>query len=58
MVLELIHLEVFLLSDGSEFGKNVLIFGADMSSSMYIENKKKDFLFLRKGLSDVLDVLR
>ena len=26
---------------GSGFGQNVLIFGADMSSSAYIDNKKK-----------------
>ena len=26
------------------FGQNVLIFGADMSSSIYIDNKKKDIL--------------
>ena len=26
---------------GGEFGQNVLIFGADMSSSSHIDNKKK-----------------
>ena len=26
---------------GSEFGQNVLIFGADMSSSAHIDNKEK-----------------
>ena len=26
---------------GGEFGQNVLIFGADMSSSAHIDNKKK-----------------
>ena len=31
------------------FGQNVLIFGADMSSSGYIDNKKKGILVLRKG---------
>ena len=25
------------------FGRNVIIFGADMSSSAHINNKKKDF---------------
>ena len=30
------------------FGQNVLIFGADMSSSAHIDNKKKDILILRK----------
>ena len=28
------------------FGQNVLIFGADMSSSTHIDNKKKDILIL------------
>ena len=31
------------------FGQNVLIFGADMSSSMHIDNKKKDTRFLTKN---------
>ena len=31
------------------FGQNVLIFGADMSSSIHIDNKKKDILVLGKG---------
>ena len=35
---------------GGGFGQNVLIFGADMSSSAYIDNKKKDILVLGKGL--------
>ena len=30
----------FLLPDGSRFGKNI-IFGIDMSSSVYIDNKGK-----------------
>ena len=33
----------FSLSGGSEFGKNALILGADMSSSVYVDSKKKDF---------------
>ena len=28
------------------FGQNVLIFGADMSSSIYTDNKKEDILVL------------
>ena len=28
----------------SEFGKNAIIFGTDMSSSVHIDNKKKDIL--------------
>ena len=30
----------FVLPDGSRFGKNI-IFGVDMSSSVYIDNKGK-----------------
>ena len=38
----------FVLSDGSGFGQNEIIFGADMSQSLHIDNKKK-------GLTDALD---
>ena len=38
----------FLLPDGS-MGKNVIIFGADMSSSVHIDNKEKDILILGEG---------
>ena len=31
------------------FGQNVLIFGADMSTSTHIDNKKKDILVLGRG---------
>ena len=31
------------------FGQNVLIFGADMSSSVHIDNKKNDILVLGRG---------
>ena len=34
---------------GDGFGQNVLIFGADMSSSVHVDNKKKDILVLWKG---------
>ena len=44
----------FLLSDDS-MGKIVIIFGADMSSSVHIENKWKDILFLGKGSKQGLD---
>ena len=30
----------FSLSDGSRFGKNVIIFGADMSSSVHIDSER------------------
>ena len=35
--------------DGIEFDKNVIIFGADMSSSVHIDNKNKDISILGKG---------
>ena len=35
--------------------KNVIIFGVDMSSSVQIDNKKKDNLILGKGPSRGLD---
>ena len=34
---------------GGGFGQNVLIFGADMSSSAHIDNKKEDILVLGRG---------
>ena len=43
-----------LFIDGS-FGKNVIIFGADMSSSVRIDNKGIDILILRKGPTQGLD---
>ena len=44
-----------LLSDGSGFGKNLIMFGADMSSSVHIDNKKKYILILGKGQTQGLD---
>ena len=40
---------------GGGFGRNVLIFGVDMSSSAHIENKKKDILVLGKGPTEGLE---
>ena len=40
---------------GDGFGQNVLIFGADMSSSAHIDNKKKDILVLGKGPTQGLE---
>ena len=34
---------------GSGFGQNMLMFGADMSSSVHVDNKKKDILVIAKG---------
>ena len=36
-------------SPGIRLGRNVIIFGVDMSSSTRIDNRKKDFLILGKG---------
>ena len=55
MVLNLIHLS-FSLFDGSRFGRNVIIFGAHLSSSVHMDKKKKDILIFGKiqayGLDD------
>ena len=40
---------------GGGFGQNALIFGADMSSSAHIGNKKKDTLVLGKGPTQGLE---
>ena len=40
---------------GGGFGQNVLIFGADMSSSAHIDNKKKDMVFLGIGPTQGLE---
>ena len=34
---------------GGRFGQNVIIFGADMNSSIHIDNKRKDILILGFG---------
>ena len=39
----------FFFSIGDEVGKNVIIFGVDMSLSPHIDNKKKYILILGKG---------
>ena len=41
---------------GGEFGQNVLIFGVDMSSSIYIDNEKKDILILGRGPTQGLEI--
>ena len=40
---------------GGGFGQNVLIFGADRSSSIHIDNKKKDKLVLGRGPTQGLE---
>ena len=47
-------LSKFWFTDGS-FGKNVIIFGADISSSAYIDNKGKDISVLGEGPTQRLD---
>ena len=42
-------------SVGNEIGKNVVIFGADMSSSTKIDNRKKDILILSIGPTQGLE---
>ena len=44
----------FLFTDGN-YGKNVIIFGADMSSWMHVDNKGKDILVLVEGPTQGLD---
>ena len=45
----------FLLSDGSRFAKIVILFGADINSSIHINSKKNDILVLGKSPTDGLD---
>ena len=45
----------FSLSNSSGFCRNVIIFGADMSSSVHVDNKKKDILILGKVPTQELD---
>ena len=42
------------MTDGS-LGKNVIIFGADTSSSVHIDNKNKDILILGEEPTQGLD---
>ena len=54
MVLDLMHVEVFHHQMVVSLTKNMIIFGADMSSSEHIDNKKKDILILGHGSTDGL----
>ena len=45
----------FSLSRGSEFGKNVIIFGAYICSSVFVDNKKLYILIPSKGPTQGLD---
>ena len=44
-----------LFSIGDEIGRNVIIFGVDMSSSSHIDNKKRDIIILGKGPTQELE---
>ena len=44
----------FLFTNGS-YGKNVIAFGADMSSSVHVDDKGKDILILGEGPTQGLD---
>ena len=44
----------FVFTDGI-YGKNAIIFGADMSSSVHVDNKGKDILILGEGQTEELD---
>ena len=45
-------------SVGNEFGRNVIIFGVDMSSSVHVDDKIKYILILGKGPTKGLDGTR
>ena len=47
-VLDLIEDQVFHFQVGG-FGQNVLIFEADICSSIHVDNKKKNILVLGRG---------
>ena len=40
---------------GNGFGRNCIIFGVDKSSSVHVDNKKKDILILGKNITQGLD---
>ena len=44
-----------IFSLGNELGRNVVIFSVDMSSSLHIDNKKKDILILDKDPTQGLE---
>ena len=48
-------IENHLSFPGGEFGQNVIISGADMSSSAHVDNKKNDILILGNGPTQALE---
>lgn len=55
MVVSLVNTRGFLLSNGSESGKNMKIFGANMGSTVHIDNNNKDISILGKDPTKGLD---
>ena len=55
MVLGLMQMEVFCCLIVVGLVKNLIIFGADMSSPVHIDNKKKDIKIIGKGPIQELD---
>ena len=43
------------MSGGNGFGKNVILYAVDHSSSVHASNKKKDILIICKGPTEILD---
>ena len=43
------------ISAGNGFDRNCIIFGVDMSSSVHVDNKKKDILLPGEGPTQGLD---
>ena len=50
----MIFVQNFLFTDGN-YGENVAVFGADMSSSVHGDNKGKDILIIVEGPTQGLD---
>ena len=44
----------FSLSDGTGIGKNLIIFGTDMSSSVHIDDKKKQIIITKIRIRNIL----
>ena len=53
MIFDLIETDFFLFGNGTL--RNVINFGADMTLSSYINDKKKDILILGKGSTQGLE---
>ena len=56
MELDLIDLDFFFFHPSGGTGRNVVIFGVDISSSKKTDNRKKDILILGKGPTQGLEL--